>query len=108
MAQIVLEGPGKNSLSTELLTHLLEGVRAAKNEPIFLTGAGDTFSAGLNLKEVASHDVAGMTRYLGILEELVKALYEHPAPVVAFVNGHAIAGGCVMALTADVRIATAR
>ena len=108
MAQIVLEGPGKNSLSTELLTHLLEGVRVAKNEPIFLTGAGDTFSAGLNLKEVASHDVAGMTKYLGILEDLVKALYEHPAPVVAFVNGHAIAGGCVMALTADVRIATAR
>ncbi len=108
MPTIALEGPGKNALSTELLTRMLEAILAAKDEPLFLIGAGDTFSAGLNLKEVATHDVAGMTRYLGTLEKVVKALYEHPAPVVAFVNGHAIAGGCVMALTADVRIATAR
>src|SRR5687768_7653552 len=98
MATILLEGPGKNCLSTTLMEKMLGEVRRAAetNEPIFLMGAGETFSAGLNLKEVAEYDVAGMTRYLGTLEDLVKALYEHPAPVVAFVNGHAIAGGCVM------------
>src|SRR5687767_10403569 len=86
----------------------LEAARGAKGEPIFLTGEGDAFSAGLNLKEVTSLDAAGLARFLGVLEELVKALYEHPAPVVAWVNGHAIAGGCVMALCADVRVMTAR
>jgi enoyl-CoA hydratase/carnithine racemase len=108
MTTIVLRGPGKNSLSTALMEAMLADVRGANGGPIFLTGDGDTFSAGLNLKEVSSLDTPGMAKFLGTLEDLVKALYEHPAPVVAFLNGHAIAGGCVMALCADVRIVTAR
>lgn len=108
MKTLVLDGPGKNSLSTELMERTLASVRAAGDNPIFLTGAGDAFSAGLNLKEVASLDVAGLTRFLGVLEDLVQALYEHPGPTVAWVNGHAIAGGCVMALCCDVRVMTAR
>jgi enoyl-CoA hydratase/carnithine racemase len=105
---IILSGAGKNSLSTALMQRTLAELRAAKDAPILLTGDGDAFSAGLNLKEVASLDVAGMTTFLTALEELVKALYEYPAPVVAWVNGHAIAGGCVLALCADVRVMTAR
>lgn len=105
---ITLSGAGKNALSTELMLRTLEQVRAAKDAPIFLTGDGDAFSAGLNIKEVASLDVAGMTTFLTALEDLVKALYEHPAPVVAYVNGHAIAGGCILALCCDVRVMTAR
>jgi len=105
MKTITLSGAGKNALSTSLMQRTLAEVRDAKDEPIFLTGDGDAFSAGLNLKELSTLDVAGMTTFLGTLEELVKALYEHPATVVAWVNGHAIAGGCVLALTADVRIA---
>jgi enoyl-CoA hydratase/carnithine racemase len=108
MKTIVLRGPGKSSLTTTLMETTLAAVREAGGEPIFLTGEGDAFSAGLNLKEVASLDVAGMAKFLGTLEDLVKALYEHPAPVVAWINGHAIAGGCVMALCADVRIMTGR
>jgi enoyl-CoA hydratase len=108
MKTIVLRGPGKNSLSTALMSETLDAVREARTEPIFLTGDGDTFSAGLNMKEVASLDAAGMETFLGTLETLVKTLYEHPAPVVAFMNGHAIAGGCVMAQCADVRVMTGR
>lgn len=106
--QITLSGPGKNSLSTSLMQRALAEVELAKDAPIFLTGDGDAFSAGLNLKEVSTLDVAGMTTFLTALEDLVKALYEHPAPVVAYVNGHAIAGGCVLALCCDVRVMTSR
>jgi enoyl-CoA hydratase/carnithine racemase len=108
MKTIVLSGAGKNALSTALMKRTLAELRAAKDAPLFLTGDGDAFSAGLNLKEVASLDLEGMTTFLGALEELVKALYEHPAPVVAWVNGHAIAGGCVLALCADMRVLTGR
>jgi enoyl-CoA hydratase/carnithine racemase len=108
MKTILLSAPGKNALSTELMTRTLSAVREAGDSPIFLTGEGDAFSAGLNLKEVASLDEAGLTRFLGVLEELVTALYEHPGPTVAWINGHAIAGGCVMALCCDVRVMTAR
>jgi enoyl-CoA hydratase/carnithine racemase len=108
MHTIILSGAGKNALSTALMQRTLADVRAAGDAPIFLTGDGDAFSAGLNLKEVSSLDVDGMTTFLGVLEELVKALYEHPAPVVAWINGHAIAGGCVLALCADLRVMTGR
>ena len=108
MKTIRIEGPGKNSLSTPLMQRMLAEVREAKDEPLFLTGEGDAFSAGLNLKEIAELDVAGMTKFLGTLEDLVKALFEHPAPTVAWVNGHAIAGGCVMTLCCDLRFMTAR
>ena len=108
MKTIRLEGPGKNSLSTELMQRMLASVREAGDAPLFVTGEGDAFSAGLNLKEIASLDVGGLAKFLGVLEDLVQALYEHPGPTVAWVNGHAIAGGCVMALCCDVRVMTAR
>lgn len=108
MQTIVLSGAGKNALSTALMLRTLAEVRAAKDEPIFLRGDGDAFSAGLNLKELSTLDVDGMATFLNGLEDLVRALYEHPAPVVAWVNGHAIAGGCVLALCADFRMMTGR
>src|SRR4051812_44889060 len=91
MKNIVLSGAGKNALSIALMQRALHELREAQGEPVFLTGDGDAFSAGLNLKELSTLDVDGMSTFLHTLEELVKALYEHPAPVVAYVNGHAIA-----------------
>ena len=90
------------------MLRLLASVKEAAGAPLLLTGEGDAFSAGLNLKEIASLDVPGLEKFLGLLEDLVQALYEYPGPTVAWVNGHAIAGGCVMTLCCDVRVMTAR
>ena len=106
MTEIVLEGSGKNALSTELMTRTLRAVRAARGTPILLRGEGTAFSAGLHLKELSTLDRAGIETYLGVLDELVLALFHHDAPMVACINGHAIAGGCVLALTCDLRVAT--
>jgi enoyl-CoA hydratase len=108
MKTIRLSGPGKNSMSTELMAGLLATIRESGDAPLLLTGEGDAFCAGLNLKEVASLDVPGLTKFLGLLEDLVTALYEYPGPTVAWVNGHAIAGGCVLTLCCDVRVMTSR
>lgn len=105
LATLVMDGPGKNSLGTGMMTRMLAQIRAADGRPLLVTGAGDAFSAGLDLKEVAALDPAGMERYLVLLDELMDALWTYPAPVVAYVNGHAIAGGCVVALCCDLRIA---
>ncbi|MEZ4316783.1 MAG: enoyl-CoA hydratase/isomerase family protein [Myxococcota bacterium] len=106
MNEIRIEGPGKNALGTPLMQQLLDAVRAAEGGPLLLTGAGDAFSAGLDLKEVHAADTDGMKRFLVLLTDLVAALHHHPGPTVAAVNGHAIAGGCLLALVCDVRIAT--
>ncbi|MCO5169615.1 MAG: enoyl-CoA hydratase/isomerase family protein [Planctomycetes bacterium] len=104
MIEIVMEGPGKNALGTAMMDHLLERLEQAGGHPVLLTGAGDAFSAGLNLKEVHALDVAGMEAFLRKLERLVSTLYTYPGPTVALVNGHAIAGGCVLALCCDHRV----
>jgi len=105
VVELVLSGPGKNALGTALMETILAHLEAAGGEPILLTGQGDAFSAGLDLKEVARLERAEMERFLGTLERLVATLYGYPGPVVACVNGHAIAGGCVLALCADHRVA---
>lgn len=106
MVEVVLEAPGKNALSRALMERTLEAVHAADGAPLLLTGAGDAFSAGLNLKEVASLDVAGMRSFLETLMELTEALFRYPGPTAAAVNGHAIAGGLILALVCDHRVVT--
>jgi len=99
-----IEAPGKNALSTALMQDVIAQIRAAGDRPVLVIGTGDSFSAGLNLKEVAASDAAQMERFLALLDEMVEALFAHPAPMAACVNGHAIAGGCVIALCADWRV----
>lgn len=108
MIEILLEGPGKNALSSTLMAGLRDRLAAAGGAPVLLTGAGEAFSAGLNLVEVAGFDDACMLTYLHLLEDTIAALFHYPGPVVAFVNGHAIAGGCVLALCCDVRVVAPR
>jgi enoyl-CoA hydratase/carnithine racemase len=102
---LTIEGPGKNALSTAVMQDVIRQVREARGRPVLVTGAGDAFSAGLNLKEVASLDAPGMERFLGVLDDMIDALFDHDGPMVACVNGHAIAGGCVIALCAEMRVA---
>lgn len=102
--ELTIEGPGRNALGTAVMRHLLAGLVEAGGRPLLLRGAGETFSAGLDLKEVADHDAPGTERYLLLLDDLIDALYGYPGPTVAAVNGHAIAGGCVLALCCDLRV----
>jgi Delta3-Delta2-enoyl-CoA isomerase len=105
MREIRLDGPGKNSLGTTMLTFLIAELEAAAGAPVLLTGAGDAFSAGLNLKEIGGLEGDAMLEFLRLLERAVAALYLYPGPTVALVNGHAIAGGCVLTLACDHRVA---
>ena len=105
MFEIAMAGPAKNALGTEMMEFVLAGLDEAAGRPVLLTGTGDSFSAGLNLKEVASLDRAGMEAFLRLLERMVAALFSYPGPTVALVNGHAIAGGCVLTLCCDHRVA---
>ena len=105
---IRMDGAGKNALGTTMMTWLVDQLAAAKGAPVLLTGTGDAFSAGLDLKEVGSLDTVGMGRFLRLLERCMTALYLHAGPTVALVNGHAIAGGCVLTLCCDHRIVVDR
>src|SRR5262249_33689976 len=107
MVDIVIEGRARNALSTDVMHKLVAAIDAAGGEPLHVRGAGGAFSAGLDLREVVSLSMAGMAGFLRLLERLFTSLYQYPAPTVALVNGHAIAGGCILALCCDYRVAAA-
>ena len=62
------------------------------------------FSPGLDLVTLVEYDRAAMERFMRVFAEAVWALYALPKPVVAAVSGHAVAGGCILSLTADYRV----
>jgi enoyl-CoA hydratase/carnithine racemase len=105
MIEIRMDAPRRNAISTDMMRFLLRRLDEAESRPLLLTGTGESFSSGLDLKEVASLDIGAMETFFRLLDLAVERLYTHPAPTVALVNGHAIAGGCVLALACDHRVA---
>jgi enoyl-CoA hydratase/carnithine racemase len=107
MVEVVLQGEGKNALSLSLMASVAEAVRAADGAPLLLRGDGDAFSAGLHLAELYALEAPQVRGFLESLTEVVDLLFRYPGPTVAAVNGHAIAGGLVLALACDARIGPA-
>src|SRR5215510_3203643 len=79
-------------------------LRKADAKAVVLTGSGKIFSAGVDLKRLSAGGADYTRRFLPALHRLFEAVFFHPKPVMAAVNGHAIAGGCVLACCADRRI----
>ena len=74
---------------------------------VVLTGTGHIFSAGVDLKRLLAGGPAYLDEFLPALDACFDALWRCGKPVVAAVNGHAIAGGCVMAAASDFRLMAA-
>ena len=79
-------------------------LRSYDAKAIVLTGRGKIFSAGVDLKRLSEGGADYIREFLPALHKLYDAVFFHPKPVVAAINGHAIAGGCVLAACADRRI----
>ncbi len=73
---------------------------------ILLTGAGDAFCAGDDVKELRSLSLDTARTLSHRQAEMYLALERMPQPVVALVNGDAFGAGCVAAYSADLRIAS--
>ena len=71
---------------------------------IVLTGTGKAFSAGVDLHRILDGGDDYVTQFIPALSGAFEDIFAYQRPVVAAVNGHAIAGGCVIACCADHRI----
>jgi enoyl-CoA hydratase len=89
------------------LDRLFARFEAGDARAAVVTGAGTSFSAGLNLVALAALGRGEMRSFLDRFHRVMARVFECPRPVVAAVNGHAIAGGCVLAMLADHRVAAA-
>lgn len=106
---LTLNRPDKrNALGADLVDALKKALEDASTDDhirvVVLTGAGKVFSAGADLAALEGLQTASAEANLADsqhLAELFRAIYEHPKPVIAKVNGHAIAGGCGLAAVCD-------
>lgn len=103
MREIVLAGRGPNTLSVASLAGFATELEQAEGEGILIRGAGTAFSAGLDLDALRGE----LRPLLDAMERVIQALFLYPGPTVACVNGHAIAGGCLLAIACDHRVASA-
>ena len=102
MHELVLRGRGPNTLTVSSLRELEQQVDAHAGEALLIRGHGKAFSAGLDLDALAlSHP----KELLDAMDSVARKLFLHPAPTVACINGHAIAGGCLIAQCCDYRVA---
>jgi enoyl-CoA hydratase len=106
IAVLRMEHGKVNALDLELAAGLqsrLGEVEASAARALILTGTGGAFSAGVDLFRVL--DGAGYLReFMPALCAALTAVFRFPRPVVAALNGHAIAGGCILACACDYRV----
>jgi enoyl-CoA hydratase len=106
-----MQRPPANALSLELLAagaEAVERLRAERPAAIVITGQGDFFSGGVDLKLAPTLSADEQRQMVAGINRLFFDWYGLPHPVVAAVNGHAAAGGMILALCADHRVGSTR
>jgi enoyl-CoA hydratase len=86
------------------LAQLFDQLENTSARAAVLTGYESFFSAGLALPSLLGLGRDKLRSFVRVFEGTMRRVFGCPLPVVAAVNGHAIAGGCVLALQCDVRI----
>lgn len=89
---------------SEAIARQLEELSRSPVRAVVITGQGRIFSAGVDLPRILDGGLPYLRRFLPALKKAFETLFCFPKPVVAAINGHAIAGGCVLACAADHRL----
>ena len=84
----------------------LDDIAASAARALIITGTGSAFSAGVDLFQVLDGGADYLARFLPSMAALFGGLLSFPKPLVAAINGHAIAGGCIIASACDYRVMT--
>lgn len=107
IAVVTIKHGKANAIDVELcdeIARCFDDLRASSARAVVITGQGRMFSAGVDLLRVNVGGADYVRALIPGLHRLFAAVFFHPKPVVAAINGHAIAGGCVLVCCADRRI----
>jgi Delta3-Delta2-enoyl-CoA isomerase len=107
VAVLTLNRPKANAFSDELVAELARALSAsAQARGVVLASAlPGIFSAGWDLPLLIDRDRAGMERFVAAYCDLVRQVFAFGPPIVVALPGHAVAGGLILAMAADERIA---
>jgi len=96
-----------NTLDPEFgaaLAEAFEDCNRSAAKAAIITARGGIFSAGVDLVRVIERGAGYLHDFLPVLSRALEAAFAFPKPLVAAVNGHAFAGGCILACAADRRL----
>ena len=105
IATVVLERGKVNALNPGVVEELSAAFKTMQSDTgvaaVVLTGRGKFFSFGFDIPEFLAYTREDFTAFLTNFTTLYRKLFIYPKPIVAALNGHAIAGGCMLALACD-------
>lgn len=102
----MVRGKG-NALNTDLATALLDALDRLERSGAragVITGQGSVFGAGVDLPALVEGGPEYVQQFVPVMQKLFERLATFPKPLVAAINGHAIAGGAIIMLACDQRL----
>lgn len=107
IATVTIRRGKVNAIDWQLIREFKSALQAldadATVRAVVLTGHGSFFSFGFDVPELFPYSKKRFGSFVTDFDKLLVDLYLFPKPVVAAINGHAIAGGCMLALACDER-----
>ncbi|MEZ5358392.1 MAG: enoyl-CoA hydratase/isomerase family protein [Candidatus Zixiibacteriota bacterium] len=108
ISTIWLERGKVNAINEDVVAQLYSALRQLEADEatsaVILTGVGDFFSFGFDIPEFYHHTPEEFRRFVVSFTNLYTYLFLYPKPVIAALNGHTIAGGCMLSNACDYRI----
>lgn len=108
LSLITLDRGKSNALNREMITELNDILNNIATDPniagVIITGKEPFFSAGLDLIELYNYNEAEAESFWHLFLKFVANITSFKKPLVAAINGHSPAGGCVIALACDYRV----
>lgn len=106
--EVRLDRPPANAINQAVVDELHAAIDACEADPgvqgVLFVGRARMFSAGLDVVDLQTRDRAEMSRFWDGFGRLVTRLYGTSLVTVAAIEGHAPAGGCVLAMVCDYRV----
>jgi enoyl-CoA hydratase len=97
-----------HAIDVELATALRDALVQIESNPqissAVLTGTGSIFCAGVDIARLLENGTDYVDEYVPVMVDMIVKQFRFPIPLVAAINGHAIAGGCVLAAGCDYRM----
>lgn len=101
--------PKANALNSEILVELREAIGTAAADAsvrgaVLASAMPGIFSAGFDAREIFPYGAAEIKTFFGHFTQLCHAMLDFPKPLGGAIEGHAMAGGAILALTCDLRV----
>jgi len=111
IATITVNRPDKlNALNDRVIAELGDAIDSARTNPevggVLLTGAGRAFVAGADISELEQHGAVSAKALAQRGQDVFRRFETSPKPTIAAVNGFALGGGCELAMSCHIRIAS--